>query len=98
MQTVLPGGSAVLPVNAPGLTSGPLPCTVRLRDSARLVAWSGTVSVPPRTATRTYHLDKDAYVALPEGTVPPWAVALLVIGALTLASLLALLARSRTST
>jgi hypothetical protein len=92
METVLPGGSAVLPVNAPGLTSGQLPCTVRLRDDARPVAWSGTVSVPPRTATRTYHIARGVYVSLPEGTVPPWAVALLVIGALILAILLALLA------
>jgi hypothetical protein len=98
METVLPGGSAVLPVNAPGLTSRQLPCTVRLRDGARLVAWSGTVRLPPRTATRARHLARDVYVPLPDGTVPPWAVALLVIGALILATLLVLLARNRTAT
>jgi hypothetical protein len=92
METVLPGGSAVLPVNAPGLASGQLPCTVRLRGSAGLVAWSGTVSVPPRTVTRTYHVAHGVYASLSADGVPPWAIALLVIGALTLTSLLALLA------
>jgi hypothetical protein len=98
METVLPGGSAVLPVNAPGLTSGQLPCTVLLRDGARLVAWSGTVRVPPRAATRAYRLARGVNVSLPEGAVPPWAVALLAIGALILATLLAVLARNRTAT
>ena len=66
--------------------------------AARLVAWSGTVSVPPRTASRARHLATAEYAPLPEGTVPPWAVALLVIGALILATLLVLLARNRTAT
>lgn len=34
MNTVLPGGRAALAVNAPGLTTGQIPCTVRLRDNA----------------------------------------------------------------
>jgi hypothetical protein len=86
----------LLPINAPGLSSGPVPCTVRLRGSAGLRAiWSGIVNVPPRVATRTYHPAKSVYVSLPENTVPPWAVALMVIGALILASLLALLVQSR---
>lgn len=96
METVLPGGHAALPINAPGLTSGPVPCTVRLRGSTGFRAtWSGIVNVPPTVATRTYHPAKGVYVSLPESTVPRWAVALMVIGALVLASLVAVLVQSR---
>jgi len=92
METVLPGGRAALPVNAPGLTNGLVPCTIRLRgNTGSLATWSGVVNVPPLVATRTYHPAKSVYVSLPENTVPPWAVALMVIGTLILASLLALL-------
>jgi hypothetical protein len=92
METVLPGGGAVLPVNAPGLTSGPVPCTVRLRAATgALITWSGVVSVPKRVLTRTYHPAKGVYVSLPESTVPPWAIALMVLGGLILFTLLTLL-------
>jgi hypothetical protein len=96
MSTVLPRGGAVLPVNAPGLVSGPTPCSIQLNDGTGVpVTWSGVVNVPPRTITRTYHPEKGVYVSLPEQTVPPWAIALMVIGGLTLTSLLALLIQSR---
>jgi hypothetical protein len=96
METVLPGGRAVLPINAKGLSSGPVPCAVWLRDAAgSTFTWSGRVNVPPHTLTRTYHPNKSVYVSLPETTVPPWAVALIVIGALILASLLALVIQNR---
>jgi hypothetical protein len=96
MSTVLPRGGAVLPVNAPGLVSGPTPCEIRLNDGTGVpVTWSGVVNVPPRTITRTYHPAKGVYVSLPEQTVPPWAIALMVIGGLTLTSLLAVLIQSR---
>lgn len=99
METVLPGGQAALPVNAPGLTSGAMPCTIQLHGSTGLrAAWSGVVNVRPMVATRTYHSAKSVYVSLPENTVPPWAVALMVIGALILASLLALLLQNRKRT
>lgn len=96
MSTVLPRGGAVLPVNAPGLASGPTPCTIRLNDGTGIpVTWSGVVNVPPRVITRTYHPEKGVYVSLPEQTIPPWAIALMVIGGLILTSLLALLIQSR---
>jgi hypothetical protein len=96
MSTVLPRGGAVLPVNAPGLVSGPTPCAIRLNDGTGLpVTWSGVVDVPPRTITRTYHPVKGVYVSLPGQTVPPWAIALMVIGGLTLTSLVAVLIQSR---
>jgi hypothetical protein len=96
METVLPRGSAVLPINAPGLVSGPARCAIWLNDgTGRPVTWSGGVNVPPRIITRIYHPAKGVYVSLPEQTVPPWAVALMVIGGLILASLLAVLMQSR---
>jgi hypothetical protein len=96
MSTVLPRGGAVLPVNAPGLVSGPTPCVVWLNDGTGIpVSWSGVVNFPPRTITRTYHPAKGVYVSLPEQTVPPWAIALMVIGGLTLTGLLAVLIQSR---
>ena len=93
MSTVLPGGSAVLPVNAPGLASGSLPCTVRLRAAAGTrTTWSGVVSFPERVLTRTYHPAKGVYVSVPQSTTPTWAIVLLVLGGLILAALLVLLA------
>lgn len=89
MNTVLPGGGAVLAVNALGLTTGRTLCTVRLRDSAgHLDTWSGIVRMPPRVLTRTYHPAKGVYVSLPESTIPPWAIALMIMGALILGCLL----------
>jgi hypothetical protein len=96
MQTVLPGGTAVLAVNAPGLASGSLPCSVRLRTAAgRLIAWSGTVTIPRQVLTRTYHPARGVYVSLPQSTIPPWAIALLVLGSLLLITLVTLLVRRR---
>jgi hypothetical protein len=96
METVLPGGVPVLPVNAPGLTTGSLPCTVRLRTAAGgLITWSGTVSIPKRVLTRTYHPAKGVYVSLPQSTIPPWAIALLVLGSLLLITTVTLLVRRR---
>jgi hypothetical protein len=96
MDTVLPGGNAVLPINAPGLSSGALPCAVRLDDGARTpVTWYGIVRLAAQVATTTYHPVKGVYVSLPESSVPPWAIALMVIGALIVAILLALLVQSR---
>ncbi len=98
METVLPGGRAVLPVNAPGLAAGTIACAVRLRDPAGdRFTWSGQVRVPSRVRTRMVHVARGVYAALPQNTVPPWAIALMIIGALILATMLAqiLLRRQR---
>jgi TRAP-type C4-dicarboxylate transport system permease large subunit len=98
VDTVLPGGGAVLPINARGLGSGELPCTVRLRDDAgHLVTWSGTVGVVAPPAVRIIHTGNGAYSALPDSSVPAWAIALMVIGALILAALVRLLVLYRGS-
>jgi WxL Interacting Protein, peptidoglycan binding domain len=92
MQTVLPGGSAALPINAPGLDSGSAQCTVHLHDgTGHAIVWSGIVNLPSRTQTKIIHTGDGAYTALPDNTVPPWAIALMAIGTLILAALLALL-------
>lgn len=96
METVLPGQHAVLPVNARGLQIGSASCTVRLRTSTgHLVRWNGTVRLASTTVTRTYHPAKGVYVALPEQTVPIWAIILMVLGALILIALAVLLAQRR---
>jgi hypothetical protein len=96
VDTVLPGGSAVLPVNAPGLSSGLVPCAVHLRDGAGPpVTWSGIVNVPGQARTIIFHPEAGVYTSVPADTIPPWAVALLVIGTLILASLVTLLVLRR---
>jgi hypothetical protein len=92
MDTVLPGGEAVLPVNAPGLGGGALTCTVRLRDDAgHAVDWSGTVRVATPARVRIIHTGVGAYSTVPDNGVPAWAIALMVIGALVLAALVRVL-------
>jgi hypothetical protein len=96
MGTVLPGTSAVLPINAKGLNSGSLPCTVRLRTGTGPAAvWSGTVELPSRTQKTFIHTGEGAYSELPDSTVPLWAITLMVIGTLILTALLALLVLQR---
>jgi len=96
METVLPGDRAVLPVNARGLTTGSLPCTARLTDGHRTFAsWTGTVRLLSAVRARVYHPANGVYVALPSPTMPLWAIALLVVGALILAAMVVLLIRTR---
>ncbi|XVQ83261.1 WxL protein peptidoglycan domain-containing protein [Microbispora siamensis] len=96
MGTVLPGTSALLPINAKGLNSGSLPCTVRLRtDTGPAAVWSGTVELPPLTQRTFIHTGEGAYTELPDNTVPLWAIALMAIGALVLTALVALLVLQR---
>jgi hypothetical protein len=95
--TVLPGDQAVIPANAPGLAAGaPMPCAVRLRYGAGLAAsWAGQVTVPAPPAARVVHTGPGAYSVIPPATIPAWAIALIVIGALILAAMAVLLARTR---
>jgi hypothetical protein len=93
--TVLPGGHAVIPANAPGLPEGTsMPCTVRLRYGVgRTVSWSGPVTVPAPPGGRIVHTGPGAYSVIPPSTVPAWAIALIVIGALILLTMAVLLVR-----
>ena len=96
--TVLPHGQAAIPVNAPGLPKGrAFSCTVLLGYGHGLtVRWAGTVTVPALPATRIYHTGAGAYTVVPAGSsVPPWAIALMIIGVLALAVMAVLLRRLR---
>ena len=98
IDTVLPGGEAVLPINAPGLVGGALPCAVSLTDDAgHTVAWSGTVDTIAPAPTKTIHTGNGAYSTLPGNPVPAWAIALMVMGALILAGLARVLVLYRRS-
>jgi len=96
--TVLPHGQAAIPVNASGLPKGrAVSCTVLLGYGHGLtVRWAGTVTVPALPATRIYHTGAGAYTVVPAGpSVPPWAIALMIIGVLALAVMAVLLRRLR---
>ena len=93
--TVLPCGHAVIPANAPGLPEGTsMPCTVRLRYGVGLtVSWAGSVTVPAPPAGHIVHTGPGAYSVIPPATIPAWAIALIVIGALALVTMAVLLLR-----
>jgi len=95
--TVLPYGRATIPVNAPGLPKGTaMPCIVLLGYGHGLtVRWAGTVTVPVPPRTRIYHTGAGAYTVVPAGSVPPWAIALIIVGVLALAVMAVLLRRLR---
>jgi hypothetical protein len=97
METVLPGGRAVLPVNARGLSSGSLSCTARLTttDHRTFASWSGTVRLLSAVRQKVYHPANGVYVALPSQTMPPWAIALFIVGGLILAAMVLLVIRTR---
>ena len=95
--TVLPHGQAEIPANVPGLPEGTtVPCTVRLRYGPGLtVSWTGSVTIPAPPAGRIVHTGPGAYSVIPPDTIPAWAIALIVIGALALLTMAVLLLRTR---
>jgi hypothetical protein len=96
VETVLPGGGAVLPVNAPGLSSGNAACQVQLRGPAGATfAWAGTVGIPAQAHNKFVRTASGVYTSVSDDTVPPWAITLMVIGVLVLATLLMLLVQRR---
>lgn len=98
--TVLPHGQAQIPANAPGLPEGAtMPCTVRLRYGPGLtVSWTGSVTIPAPPGVRIVHTGPGAYTVIPPNTIPAWAIALIVIGALALLTMAVLLRRMRRRT
>jgi hypothetical protein len=90
VDTILPGDPAVVSVHAPRLPAGqPLPCTVQLRYSNGLTnAWSDTITIPTSPHSIIVQTGPGTYSTLPTGGIPAWAIALIVIGALTLAALI----------
>jgi hypothetical protein len=95
--TVLPHDQAVIAVDAPGLPEGAtMPCMVRLGYHDGLTAsWAGSVTVPAPPRGRIIHTGPGAYSVVPAGGIPPWAIALLIVGVLVLAGMAVLLLRTR---
>jgi hypothetical protein len=95
--TILPRDRAAIAVNARGLPFGAtMPCQVRLRYGQGLsVSWAGQVTIPAPPRTRIIHTGKGVYAVVPLAGIPPWAIALLVMGVLVLAVLAVLLFRMR---
>jgi hypothetical protein len=87
--TILPGEHAEIAVNAPGLPEGAtLPCTVSLNyGNHQTVTWTGQVTMPGASNTHVIHTANGAYAVIPNGGVPPWAIALIGIGVLILAGI-----------
>jgi hypothetical protein len=98
VPTVLPGGHAVIAVNAPGLPEGTtVRCRVRLHYGAGLTAgWAGRVAIPAPPRVRIVHTGRGAYSVVPAGDrLTPWLIALLAVGVLILAALAVLIRQRR---
>jgi hypothetical protein len=96
VETVLPGTTAVLPINAPGLSGESVPCKVRLREGTDPPAiWAGVVTLPSQSQRKIIHTGNGAYTTLPDNTLPLWAIVLMVLGAMILTTLLVLLRRNK---
>ena len=95
--TVLPRDQAVIPINVRGLPEGTaIPCRVRLGYGNGLTAiWAGMVTLPASPHVRIIHTGPGAYSVVPQGGIPGWAIALIIIGALVLVAAAALLLRLR---
>jgi hypothetical protein len=93
--TILPRDHAQIAVNAPGLPEGAtLPCKVLLHyGNHQTVSWTGRVTIPGAPDTHVIHTANGAYAVVPNGGVPPWAIALIAIGVLILAGIGGVLVR-----
>lgn len=93
--TILPGDTAVLTVNAPNLAPGGAShCTLQLQyPGGSASRWKGEVAVPAVRQVTRVHTGPGAYSTLPASAgTPTWAVALIAVGAVLVALLLALVA------
>jgi WxL Interacting Protein, peptidoglycan binding domain len=90
VDTVLPGGQALVAVNAPALPTGTnVPCTIQIHyGKNQAVRWAGTVAIPGLPSARhIVHTGYGVYSQVPQGGIPGWAIALIAIGALLLAGI-----------
>jgi hypothetical protein len=85
-DTVLPGGQALIAVNTPSLPTGAtVPCTIQIRyGKNQTVRWAGMVAIPALPSTHIVHTGIGTYSQVPQGGIPGWAIALIIIGALLL--------------
>ncbi|MHB1210205.1 MAG: COG1470 family protein [Acidimicrobiales bacterium] len=96
VDTVLPGQSAVVPVNLAKFKSV-ANCVVHLDyGSVSPASWTGSVKLPVSTPAVQVPIAKGVYATLPPAKLPVWGVALLIAaGALVLLLLMILLFTSR---
>ena len=96
-DTILPGWSAEIAVNAPGLPEGStVPCTVHITYGTNLVAsWSGPVALPGAPKQRIVHTGPGSYsvVSTSSSNLLPWLIAAIGVGIAILAVLAVLLWR-----
>jgi hypothetical protein len=90
---VLPGDQALIAVNAPSLPAGAtVPCTIQMRyGKNQTVRWAGMVAIPALPSTHIVHTGIGTYSQVPQGGIPGWAIALIIIGALLLVGFAVLL-------
>jgi hypothetical protein len=95
--TVLPGGHALIPVNAPGLPEGTTTqCLIHIRyGQGQLLSWFGRVAIPGGPTGRVVRTGNGAYALVSQNGIPTWGVALIIIGLLILAGICFLLYRQR---
>jgi LPXTG-motif cell wall-anchored protein len=95
--TILPGDSALITVNTPGLPLGAtVPCVIHVGyGSGQAARWAGAVSVPGSLAVRYAHTGDGVYAQLPQSGIPVWGIALIGIGSALLAGVGVLLYRQR---
>ena len=98
-NTVLPQDHAVITVNAPGLPEGTtVPCTIKIHYGMhQTVVWTGMVNIPGAPSGRIEHTGPGAYSQIQPGGLPGWVIALIVVSALLLATVIVLLLRLRRS-
>ena len=91
-DTVLPGDSTVLAVNAAGLAPGKsLRCTVQLDyggGSAAPAAWRGAVRLAADRPAKVVQTGPHSYAQVPKAGIPKWAIALIAAGSLVVLALL----------
>jgi hypothetical protein len=96
-DTVLPRDHALIAVNAPGVPEGTTTqCVIRIRyGQGHVVSWFGPVTIPGAPAGRVVRTGNGAYALISQSGIPPWGVALIIIGLLILAGISLLLYRQR---
>jgi Bacterial protein of unknown function (DUF916) len=83
-DTVLPGDTATLAVNAPGLPLGSAAnCSVSIGSGiGQSATWSGTVAVPGVTSTSIVRTGPNSYTVVSTAGTPTWAIVAMTIGAM----------------
>jgi hypothetical protein len=88
-NTILPGDSAVISVNALGLPAlSKSRCSITLPFGTSSAHWVGTVKVPSLKVAKVVHNHKGQYTAVPDPSFPVWAVAVMAGGGGLLLALL----------